>query len=218
MERKSSWSALPHRDSSISTDERYTPDWVLDIALELMGGIDLDPCADPQKRVPAAQHFTREDNGLDQVWKGRIYMNPPYSGSTQWFKHLALYLETGSVSEALVLVPVTTLSSKGGALLIQRNATAVAMCHKRFNFLNEDYEQLSTSTPIPLCLIYAGSNTERFFQLTESVGYGLLVHQPHPQHKQKQCSYCGKPFTAKRSTARYCSTTCRVLNHRKKKS
>ena len=217
VERKSSWSGLPHR-SSVSTDERYTPAWVLDIATALMVGIDLDPCADPEKRVPASVHFTREDDGLNQPWKGKVYLNPPYSGSTQWFKHLALYMETGAVTEALVLVPVTTLSSKGGALMMRRNATAITMCHRRFNFLDENYQPLSTNTPIPLCLIYAGRNTEKFFQLTQDVGYGLLVHQPHPQHKQKQCAYCGKTFIAKRSTARYCSTTCRVLNHRKQKT
>ena len=183
-----------------------------------MGGIDLDPCADPEKRVPATVHFTREDDGLNQAWKGKVYLNPPYSGSTDWFKHLALYMEAGAVTEALVLVPVTTLSNKGGALLMQRNATAVAMCHRRFNFLNEDYQPLDTSTPIPLCLIYAGRNTEKFFELTQSIGYGLLVHQPHPQHKQKQCAYCGKTFIAQRSTARYCSSSCRVLNHRKQKT
>ncbi len=32
------------------------------------------------------------------------------------------------------------------------------------------------------------------------------------------CHHCGASFTAKRSDAKFCSTSCRVLNNRKQKS
>ena len=63
---------------STDTDERFTPFWVLDLVVEVMGGIDLDPCADPRKRVPATRHFTKEDDGLEQNWSGRVFLNPPF--------------------------------------------------------------------------------------------------------------------------------------------
>ena len=66
---------MPHRAAS-SSDERYTPQWVLDIAVKLMGGIDLDPCADPRRRVPAALHYTKEQDGLSMGW-GRASLSKP---------------------------------------------------------------------------------------------------------------------------------------------
>lgn len=211
----SSWSAMPHRAAS-SSDERYSPLWVLELAVKLMGGIDLDPCADPLKRVPAALHYTKEQDGLSRAWAGRVFLNPPYSGSTAWFRHLSLYLEAGAVSEALVLVPVTSIHSKGAALLMKQFAAALCLCYRRFNFLDADYKELPVSTPIPLALVYAGGSVDRFLELTSRHGYGLMTHKSPPNRRQVSCAYCGDVFFASRSTARFCGTTCRVEAHRKK--
>jgi hypothetical protein len=35
-------------------------------------------------------------------------------------------------------------------------------------------------------------------------------------YEPRPCSHCGQPFTPERSTARYCSTRCRVAFHRAK--
>lgn len=61
-------------------DEWLTP-------LELVsacGEFDLDPCA-PIIRPwdTAKKHFTIEDNGLEQNWGGRVWLNPPY-GQFVW--------------------------------------------------------------------------------------------------------------------------------------
>ena len=184
--------------------------------MKLMGGIDLDPCADPLKRVPAANHYTKEQNGLEMAWKGRVYLNPPYSGATAWFRHLCLYVEAGAVPQALVLVPVTSLGSKGAALLMKSTATALCLCSRRFNFLNEEYRDMPSSTPIPLCLVYVGHQASKFLELTTGVGYGMVIHKPPSNRRQVSCSYCGDVFFASRSTAKFCGTTCRVESHKKK--
>lgn len=215
MPSRSSWSYLPRKGEGTCSDERYTPQWVLDLALAVMGGIDLDPCADPLKRVPATQHYTKEDDGLERAWAGKVFLNPPYSGSSHWFKHLCIYAESGAVTEAMVLVPVTSLGSKGARLLMKRTASCLTLFDRSFNFLGMDYEELPTTSPIPLCLVYIGTNATRFLEHTSDRGYGMLVHKPHPRHFQKQCAYCGKPFVAKRSTARYCGATCRKESHRR---
>ena len=49
---------------SLEADERYSPNWLIQLAIDVMGGIDLDPCADPDRRVPASNHFTKDQNGL----------------------------------------------------------------------------------------------------------------------------------------------------------
>ena len=213
---KSAWSYLPHRAESCS-DERYTPSWILDIAAEVLGAIDLDPCADPQKRVPARQHFTKADDGLEKAWKGKIYLNPPYSGATKWFKHLCLYMESGAVTEAIVLVPITSLGSKGARLLMKRTANCLTLFDRSINFLDENYQEMSTTSPIPLCLIYCGNNSEKFLQITDDRGYGLVIHKSEGRHRHRRCNYCGKTYLAQRSTSNFCGTTCRVEAHREKK-
>jgi hypothetical protein len=189
---------------------------VVDLAIAVMGGIDLDPCADPLKRIPASTHFTKADDGLEQAWAGRVFLNPPYSGATKWFKHLTIYKEAGTVTEAVILVPITTLGNKGARLLMKRTATCLTIFDRSINFLDADYSELASATPIPLCLIYCGKNTDTFLSLTQPYGYGLLIHITHPQHRQKQCLHCGSVFTTKRSTAKFCGTTCRVESHRKR--
>lgn len=61
--------------------EWYTPPKYLEAARDVLGGIDLDPASSDaaQQLVQAARYFTKEDNGLRQEWRGRVWLNPPYS-------------------------------------------------------------------------------------------------------------------------------------------
>lgn len=210
-----SWGSILHRSSLIS-DERYTPDWVLDIAVKLLGSIDLDPCADPLKRVPATNHYTKEQDGLNSAWAGRVFLNPPYSGAIDWFRHLCLYVEAGRVSESLVLVPVTSLGTKGASLLMRRTASAMTLFTRSLNFLDENYKILPSALPVPLALVYVGDKVSKFMDLTTGVGYGMIIHKPPINRKQFSCAYCGEICLASRSTAKFCGTTCRVEAHKKK--
>jgi phage N-6-adenine-methyltransferase len=60
--------------------ERYTPARYIELARQVLGEIDLDPasCEQAQKTVRAAQYFTVADDGLEQPWEGRVWLNPPY--------------------------------------------------------------------------------------------------------------------------------------------
>lgn len=210
---RSAWSYLPFKGEA-SSDERYTPQWILDVVVSVMGGIDLDPCADPQKRVPASNHFTIEDDGLKQSWSGRVFLNPPYSVASQWIQHLCLYVEAGAVTEAVVLVPVTSISTKASKLLMRDFASGLVIVDRTMNFLGSDYQELQVSTPIPLSLVYLGANTGRFLKLAGAYGCSCIIHKSGVRSRRIPCQYCGNPFIARRSTAKYCSTSCRVLMHR----
>jgi ParB family chromosome partitioning protein len=63
--------------------EWYTPADILEAAVEVMGGIDLDPASSDaqqaQAPVKASQYFTIENNGLERPWCGRVWLNPPYA-------------------------------------------------------------------------------------------------------------------------------------------
>ncbi len=83
-------SGLVHEKSVGKTVEWYTPPEIFK-ALKLE--FDLDPCS-PGKDVipwnPAKKHYTATDDGLNQPWYGRVWLNPPYGSLTRvWLDLLA---------------------------------------------------------------------------------------------------------------------------------
>lgn len=71
----------PHHAAPGASDEWYTPPEIF----EAMGvSFDLDPCQPRYGRaflsVPAYRYYTAEDGGLDQPWRGFMWLNPPFGG------------------------------------------------------------------------------------------------------------------------------------------
>lgn len=59
-----------------TTDEWYTPRYIIDS----LGKFDLDPCAPIVPLYQTAGTMYNElENGLEQNWEGRVWLNPPYS-------------------------------------------------------------------------------------------------------------------------------------------
>jgi phage N-6-adenine-methyltransferase len=95
------------RMQSSETNEWYTPAPCIEAARRVMGGIDLDPASSEKanRTVQAARYFTKDDNGLSQPWKGRLWLNPPYGGlAGQFIERLAERFATGDVTAAVALV------------------------------------------------------------------------------------------------------------------
>jgi hypothetical protein len=64
-------------------DDYYTPRWIFEA---LNTTFDVDVCA-PCEGVPwlpAKHYWCIENDGLQQQWYGRVWMNPPYSGAAPW--------------------------------------------------------------------------------------------------------------------------------------
>lgn len=105
---------LPARSVHFSSNsvQWYTPPHVIERVRRSLGSIELDPCAEAEKSVPALNHFTEEDNGLKHEWWGTVYMNPPYGkgdkGIVPWVRKLTEEYESGRVTAALALVPART--------------------------------------------------------------------------------------------------------------
>ena len=79
-----------------------------------MGAIDLDPASNSREipNVPAAKHYTDQDNGLLQPWVGRVFLNPPFGPEAgRWFSKLFLERFAGRTSEAIVLWKSATETS-----------------------------------------------------------------------------------------------------------
>lgn len=76
-----------HEATRVESDEWLTPRWLVGA----LGTFDLDPCAHPaqRERPHARRIFTREEDGLNQDWEGRVWLNPPYSEIADWMCRLA---------------------------------------------------------------------------------------------------------------------------------
>lgn len=80
-----------HHSAAANTEIWLTPPWLI----EKLGGaetFDIDPCAAiDQPWATARHHFTIEDDGLAQEWKGKTYCNPPYTTAKvgKWLTKMA---------------------------------------------------------------------------------------------------------------------------------
>ena len=122
-----------HVSQNSTEQEWYTPAYIIEAARQCMGGgIDLDPCSSEhaQATVKAARYFTKADDGLMQMWAGRVWMNPPYDKKLigEFVKVLLL----ADVEQAIVLVNNATETGWGQALLTEADAICFPSGRVRF--------------------------------------------------------------------------------------
>jgi hypothetical protein len=130
-------------------DEWLTPPEII----RVLGQFDLDPCA-PIKRPwdTAANHFTREDDGLSQPWNGRIWMNPPYGTQTaRWLKRLT------AQGNGIALTFART-ETRMFFDTIWNKADAILFIQGRLKFYNVDGTVGKNSAGAASCLIAYGAN------------------------------------------------------------
>jgi phage N-6-adenine-methyltransferase len=100
-------SFLPRAARNTGEEQWYTPPKVVEAVRAVMGDIDLDPasCETAQEIVRAKRYFTREDDALKQEWKGKVFMNPPYTRGVidELIRRLVAHYRAGLVPEAIVL-------------------------------------------------------------------------------------------------------------------
>jgi len=122
--------------------------------VDVLDGIDLDPCADSGRRVPAKTHYTQKENGLSYEWAGKVYMNPPYGRELPcWVEKLCNEYTAGSVTEAIALVPSRT--DTGWFKAFRDNPRCFISGRLKFS----GYDN---SAPFPSMVVYLGSDERGF--------------------------------------------------------
>ncbi|WP_414623828.1 DNA N-6-adenine-methyltransferase [Calothrix sp. CCY 0018] len=177
-----------------SSDCWYTPPHIIELIIQVLGVIDLDPCADDGKHIPARSHFTFNSDGLAAVWEGRVFMNPPYSCPGLWMKKLCAEFESGRVREAIALVPAATDTKWLSPFL---KTQVVCFWTGRIKFLDEDYQPKLAARQSHV-LVYWGENWERFKEVFEPHGFvsvpsqfleDRLVEQVSPFKEKDDCKF-----------------------------
>ena len=165
-----------------SSDCWYTPPHIIELVIKVLGQIDLDPCADDGKHIPAQNHYTLTDDGLGREWKGRVFMNPPYSCPGLWMSKLRAEVEArrvseairpSGVSEAIALVSAATDTKWLSPVL---EAQPVCFWKGRIKFLDTDYQPKSSARQSHV-LVYWGENWERFKEVFSEYGFVSIPSQ-----------------------------------------
>lgn len=153
--------------------EHYTPQFILDAVIACLGAIDLDPASNSREipNVPAARHYTAQDNGLMQPWVGRVFLNPPFGpGVERWFSKLYQERSAGRTTEAIVLWKSATETSAWKTL----TAISCRVCFPsaRIRFVGPGDSSGSTFSP---ALFYIGERPDQFERVFVGIGMVWIV-------------------------------------------
>ncbi|MBF5002364.1 adenine methyltransferase [Nocardia sp. BSTN01] len=120
--------------------------------VEALGAFDLDPCAAPEPRPwpTAKRHVCPPLDGLTADWRGRVWLNPPYSDIARWLGKLA---EHGH-GTALVFARTET---RWFIDHVWHRADAVLFLHGRLHFCLPDGMAARGNAGAPSALVAYGS-------------------------------------------------------------
>lgn len=159
----------------MANNEWYTPKLYIDLVKDVLGEIDLDPssCDFAQKTVQAKQYYTITNNGLNKVWQGKVFLNPPYERANgisvkTWVNKLISEYVSGNVTEAILLVNASTSEDWFQPLY----DFVICFTNGRIHFINEygvaDQPRHSNA------FVYLGLNIEHFASIFSSVGTTMM--------------------------------------------
>ena len=141
-------------------DEWLTPPEIL----ASLGTFDLDPCS-PIKRPwdTAANHYTMNDNGLEQDWRGRVWLNPPFGReAAKWLRKMKAH------RCGIALLPARTETAMFYES-VWDHAYAICFMKGRPHFHYVDGTRAKSNSGAPICLI-AYSSSDMFALLNSGLG------------------------------------------------
>jgi phage N-6-adenine-methyltransferase len=154
--------------------EWYTPAEYIEAVREALSAIDLDPASSDkaQETVKAASYFTIADDGLSKEWRGRVWLNPPYSRGmiSQFITKLVGDYSSGAVQSAILLTHNYTDST--WFRTAQEACSAICFTDTRIKFNCPDGDVCSPTQG--QAFFYYGPDPERFADVFEAVGFVVI--------------------------------------------
>jgi ParB family chromosome partitioning protein len=158
-------------------DEYFTPLTYIDAARAVLGDIDVDSatCAFAQSRIRAQEFFTKENDGLEQQWHGRVWLNPPYSRVADFVAKLLSEIGAGRVTAAILLTNNNTDSGWFHAAA----GVASAMCFTKGRISFEQESGPVTSPPQGQAFLYFGKDVAGFCRAFAAIGHVTVPAKTH---------------------------------------
>jgi hypothetical protein len=157
------------------TNEWYTPPHIIELARTVMGDIDLDPASNhyTQTWIKAKHYYTKQEDGFNKPWFGRVWLNPPYGqkskekgilGASTWIKKALTEFDAGTIQACIFLV-----RGDSEGLKELRRRSVICLPKTRILFLNK--EGTPGGRPVPGSEIhYLGPDRRRFAELFQDFG------------------------------------------------
>lgn len=150
-----------------ATSEWYTPKYLINSAMKVMGGIDLDPasCEVANETVGAVEFWGMYTipGSLARPWPGRVWMNPPYSGyagqANEWLAYMAGQYAAGNIWAGMALVQMSTLYQTGAQQLGWMGS--ICLLNHRVCFLDENGVEMKSPSQSHV-VFYVGRDHAKF--------------------------------------------------------
>lgn len=160
-----------HVTNNSGNVEWYTPSQYIEAARRVMGGVDLDPASSDaaQQTVKSKVYYTAADDGLKMTWKGRVWLNPPYSASdiAAFTSKLCDEFLLGNVKQAVLL----TNNSTDSAWWQNAAEVASAICFHRGRIRFTDVVTGKNNSPLQgQTIMYFGPSVDRFVEVFGEYG------------------------------------------------
>jgi hypothetical protein len=133
------------RPESHARQAMLTPAYVLEPIREMLGGIDLDPCTEPDNPTGARQWFYLPRDGCSESWeKARsVFCNPPYGEARdRWVKRC---ITEGENRAVVLLIPAHTETKTTQSALAACDSVVFVRARLRFGVLRENRRQEAAS-------------------------------------------------------------------------
>lgn len=137
-----------------ATDTWLTPPWLL----AKLGEFDLDPCP------------PNGDNGLNIEWKGRVWLNPPYSKNEIFMKKMSQH----KIGIALVFARTET---KWFQNYVFPFAYSILFFNKRLKFYKEDGTEAKGNAGAPSVLIAYTKEDHKYLEKMLDIGFLVIVRK-----------------------------------------
>ncbi len=122
-----------------------TPSYVLEPLRELLGGIGLDPCTEPDNPTAAAQHYHLPQDGCALPWDAStVFCNPPYGEArNRWVEKCVDTGRTGA--RVLLLIPSHTETQVFQKAMQAADSVLFCRARLRFGVLRDNGRQEAAS-------------------------------------------------------------------------